>query len=186
MSTWIEYQIETFVVSAKAAGLAEDLYLVATEAGSNNTSMRGVSGRWVRARDWRLERIGSYADVMQQTVRAAAHCSGGMFKPRGRSMRPEGYIASVRARLLAARDDALSHLVLCATVAAEDPVVTQAEAAGLTVYREAAAMGVDSAKLIPPEQSEAGWGHFVRTIRPLLSRPEACSFGRVFGLRSSA
>lgn len=186
MSTWIEYQIEAFVVSAKAAGLAEDLYLVATEAGSNNTAMMGAGGRWVRARDWRLERIGGYADVMAQTVRAAAYCSGGMFKPRGRSMHPEGYIRSVRARLHAARDDALSHLVLCTTVAADDPLVSQAESAGLTVYREPVAGGGESAKLIPPEQSEAGWGHFVRTIRPLLIRPEVCSFGRVFGLTSSA
>lgn len=186
MSSWIEYQIEAFVISARASGLAEDLYLVATEAGSSNTAMKGACGRWVRARDWRLERIGGHADVMTQTVRAAAWCSGGMFKPRGRCMRPEGYIASVRARLHAARDDALSHLVLCTTLPADDPLVSQAEAAGLSVYRESAARGVDSAKLMPSEQSEAGWGHFVRTIRPLLVRPEVCSFGRVFGLRSSA
>ena len=109
MSTWIEYQLEAFVVSAQATGLAEDLYLVATEAGSSNTSMQTASGRWVRARDWRLERLGTFEQVMVQSVRAAAYCEGGMFQPKGRSMRPEHYIGAVRAQLNEARPDAHAH-----------------------------------------------------------------------------
>lgn len=188
MSYWIEYQAEAFVVPAAATGLDEDLYLLATEGGSNNTSMRSSrTGCWVQARDWRLDRLGTRQQVMTYLVRVAARCAGGMFKPRGRDMRPEGYIRSARSLLERARsgDDAFAHLVLATEVAAEHPVACTARAAGLIVYVEDK-LGEQIARLIPTSQTASGWARFVRVVQPLIEEPGVRSFGRVFGLASSA
>lgn len=79
----------------------EDRFVVIIETGPSNCY--GHSNR--RVRDWQVCMIGTHDQVIQQTIRFAAECEGGMLKVRGRDCTPESYIRRIR-RILASAEPA--------------------------------------------------------------------------------
>lgn len=81
--------------------LYNDMYLALALGGDNNcTTGHPVTGRGVRARDWLAIAHGHRSDVMEQIVKDAASCEGGMMRLTGdRHTLPESYIRRWRNEL---------------------------------------------------------------------------------------
>lgn len=187
MSYTIEYQAACFVLPAGLRGLSATKFLIATESGSNNVTERTRGGRERRAREWGIAMIGSQDEVLKQAVMAASCCEGGGLKVRGRKSTPETYIARARRLLKEARDDALGHVSLHATVKADHPLVARAKLFGLgeQIQRR---WGEDEAVLSPPLiDGDPDWGVFFKAVAPFIcdSTVSPYRLGSVWGLPPS-
>lgn len=187
MSYMIEYQAACFVLPAGLRGLTKTKFVVATEGGSNNTYETTRGGRERRARDWDISMLGSLDQVMQQAVLTAACCEGGGLQVGGRKTTPESYIGRVRRLLTNAREDALGHVSLHATVKVDHPLVARAEHFGLSKQLQRR-YGEEQAVLAPPTTDDGpDWGAFFRAIEPFLQDGSISPYrlGAVWGLPKS-
>jgi len=186
MSYWIEYQAAAFMLPADELGADQARYVVATEGGSNNSSVRDRDGRERRTRDWSIAMIGTQVQVLRQTVRIAAECEGYGLRLKGRACTPEAYIGRIRRLLRHATPDFRRHVVLSPTVPDGHELVPVATAAGYVVYPDSW-LGETRVKLIPQRQDETHWSDYFSMLDPYLDAGslQPLRLGEVFGLPSS-
>ncbi len=187
MSHTIEYQAPCFVLPAGLRGLTQTKYLIATASGSNNVTERTRRGGERLAREWGIAMIGSHDEVLRQAVVAASCCEGGGLKVLGRTSTPEAYIARARRLLKAAREDAVGHVSLHATVKADHPLVARARLFGLGEQLQRR-WGEGEAVLSPPlKEGTPDWGVFFKAVAPFINDGTVYPYhlGAVWGLPPS-
>jgi len=186
MSTWIEYQVACFRLSAADLGAKEDRYAVAIEAGPSNVTEKGPTGRERRVRDWEIGMLGTRNQVLRRALVVGASCECGCTQLRGGRTTPEAYYGRIKREIARARDAFERHVTLSATVEEGHPLIVKAEAAGYVLYPETR-FGETRVKLIPNCQNLAGWAEYFRLIDPHLNDGSVSPFnlGQVFGLPKS-
>ena len=186
MSSWIEYQIACFRLTAAELGATEDRYVVAIEAGPSNVTEQGPNGRERRVRDWEVGMLGTRNQVLRRALIVGASCEGGCTRLRGSQTTPEAYFGRIKREIARARDTLERHITLSATVKEGHPLIAKAEAAGYVLYPETR-FSETRVKLIPKRQDVAGWAEYFRLIDPHLNDGSVSPFnlGQVFGLPKS-
>lgn len=186
MSTWIEYQLACFKLSAAALGTSEDRFVVAIEAGPSNCTERDRFGRERRVRDWEVTMLGTRVQVLRKALRVGASCEGGCLKVRSGRTTPEAYYRRIKLAVAKARDDFERHITLSATVEEGHPLIAQADASGYVLYPEMR-YGQAQVKLIPKRQDLAAWAEYFSLIDPHLDAGTVspCNLGQVYGLPKS-
>lgn len=119
MSTSIIYHQIALRFPKTFTGLAQDLFLIAAQAGSSNcyeaSSMR-------RARSWQAMSFGTAEQIILRSIRTSSSCEGGALTVGSASVRitPEQYITKVRNLL----KNADNHDITNGAVAFKDGFVT--------------------------------------------------------------
>jgi hypothetical protein len=179
MSYVIEYQYAMFCLSTTETGLEEDRYVVAIEAGSNN-SYDGCGGNARRSRQWSICMLGTETQVIQRAVYAAGGCEGGMLKPMGRDCSPEAYISRIR-RLLAGEPENEGFWIPEIRAGSDHPIVADMRAAGIDLHEEKVWDHRETRAAFPRRRL----GEFFRLVDRYHTDLPGWAFGRVYGLPPS-
>lgn len=102
MSHHIEYRYLASRVPGAALADGVDRFFVCIEGGCSRTyEHSGPTAR--RARNWRVQMLGSLEDILEQTCYFAVACERGEVKIQSKTISPESYIKKIRTLVETAR-----------------------------------------------------------------------------------
>lgn len=182
MSYRIEYQWAVFVERA-LPGCTDGVprFVVCIEGGDNNL-YDSCTGK--RSRSWDVSMLGTKEQVLKRAVYFAGSCEGGMLKPNGRDMTPEGYVAKIRrlidSALVSTPDLGIAYWFPEIRLGVGDPAIAFLQARGMRFAMEKW-YGEDVCRA----ENDREMRHLVFEVLDHFPNIPAWSLARVGGLRSS-